>query len=179
MTHNLRVTAYITFEGSFIWMSEFHMLLKSRSIWTGHVTKLTLHIVNYKRKKWKKNTVSIFNHYFENWYVGFPLLWYTRISKFQFDQGYVRQSTINWMCYGNYRIITCFYLLRYFCYIPWCRMWSRNMRSEPQCFKQCEHWKLSSSRKKNNIALYYHIMSCDLTLSFFQFYFALGYFSEY
>ena len=57
--HNLRVTAYITFEGSFIWMSEFHMLLKSRSIWAGHVTKLTLHIVNYKRKKWKK-TLSIF-----------------------------------------------------------------------------------------------------------------------
>ena len=153
--HNLRVTAYITFEGSFIWMSEFHMLLKSRSIWAGHVTKLTLHIVNYKRKKWKKNTVSILNHYFENWYVGFPLLWYTRISKFQFDQGYVRQSTINWMCYGNYRIITCFYLLRYFCYIPWCRMWSRNMRSEPQCFKQCEHWKLSSSRKRKQ----YSIMS--------------------
>ena len=58
-THNLRVTAYITFEGSFIWMSEFHMLLKSRSIWAGHVTKLTLHIVNYKTKKWKKKTLSV------------------------------------------------------------------------------------------------------------------------
>lgn len=60
MIHNLRVTAYITFEGSFVWMSEFHMLLKSRSIWAGHVTKLTLHIVNYKRKKWKKKTLSVF-----------------------------------------------------------------------------------------------------------------------
>ena len=69
--------------------------------------------------------------------------------------GYARQRTINCTCYGNYRIITCFYLLRYFCYIPWCRMWSRNMRSEPQCFKQCEHWKLSSSRKRKQ----YSIMS--------------------
>lgn len=115
-----------------------------------HFTLLTT-----REKSEKKNTVSIFNHYFENWYIGFPLLWYTRISKFQFDQGYVRQRTINCTCYGNYRIITCFYLLRYFCYIPWCRMWSRNMRSEPQCFKQCEHWKLSSSRKRKQ----YSIMS--------------------
>lgn len=156
MIHNLRVTAYITFEGSFIWMSEFHMLLKSRSIWAGHVTKLTLHIVNYKRKKWKKNTVSIFNHYFENWYVGFPLLWYTRISKFQFDQGYVRQSTINWMCYGNYRIITCFYLLRYFvtyhgaaCDLVICVL-SRN------ALNNASTGNFHLQEKENNIALCHH-----------------------
>ena len=47
-TVHSRVTAHITFEGSFLWMSEFDMLLEGWSIWTGHVTELTLHIVDCK-----------------------------------------------------------------------------------------------------------------------------------
>ena len=47
-TVHSRVTAHITFKGSFLRMSEFDMLLEGWSIWTGHVTELTFHIVDCK-----------------------------------------------------------------------------------------------------------------------------------